>query len=204
MMPFPYRTRISDTLIHNAAGRAAAILPAVALLACLCACSTHRHHDEGTAASGGPEHMIPPAPDHPQLNRFKSLKGRWVESTEGGEHAGQTAAYHVTAGGGTVVETMFPGTPHEMVTMYHLDGDTLMLTHYCVLQNQPRMRAARSKRDDVIQFRFHDSTGMAGAHEPHMHEVVFNFIDDNRFEATWTNYQNGKPAHGVTMNMVRQ
>ncbi len=29
----------------------------------------------------------------------------------------------------------------EMITMYHVDGDRLVLTHYCVAKNQPRMVA---------------------------------------------------------------
>src|SRR5262245_1647364 len=68
------------------------------------------------------------------LERFKALEGEWV-AAESGEmaHAGDLMArYHVTAAGSAVVEEVFPGTPHEMVTVYHLDGKELVLTHYCM------------------------------------------------------------------------
>ena len=56
------------------------------------------------------------------------------------------ARYAVTAAGSAVVETVFPGTEHEMVTVYHADGSDLVLTHYCMEGNQPRMRAKAARR----------------------------------------------------------
>ena len=44
-----------------------------------------------------------------------------------------------TGGGSAVTETLFPGTAHEMMSVYHMDGDDLVLTHYCAGGNQPRM-----------------------------------------------------------------
>src|SRR5437868_15374337 len=78
----------------------------------------------------------------PQLDALKGLAGEWTGKAKHGdmEHEA-TVTYKVTAGGSAVVETVFPGTEHEMVTVYHQDGDDLVLTHYCMLGNQPRMRA---------------------------------------------------------------
>jgi hypothetical protein len=39
--------------------------------------------------------------------------------------------YRVTGAGSAVVETLFPGTPHEMVTVYHARKGVLCMTHYC-------------------------------------------------------------------------
>src|SRR4051812_11604246 len=77
--------------------------------------------------------------------RLKSLAGEWkVAELDGvhGQHDGKIT-YKVTAGGSTVMETFFPGSDHEMVSMYHLDGDELVLTHYCAAKNQPRMKLDR-------------------------------------------------------------
>src|SRR6267143_4219007 len=77
------------------------------------------------------------------FERFKALAGDWV-AAEDGEMARKgdlVARYAVTAGGSAVVETIFPGQAHEMVTVYYADGPDLVLTHYCMEGNQPRMRA---------------------------------------------------------------
>ena len=44
-----------------------------------------------------------------------------------------------------------------MATLYHLDGDQLMLTHYCSAGNQPRMRAATVSTEGVIEFHLLDT-----------------------------------------------
>src|SRR5690242_6096011 len=72
------------------------------------------------------------------FGRLKSLAGEWkCEAREGGHVPGKAATilYRVTANGSTVMETLFPGTDHEMVSMYHLDGDDLKMTHYCAIGN---------------------------------------------------------------------
>ena len=50
-----------------------------------------------------------------------------------------TIVYSVIAAGSAVHEHMFPGGPHEMVTVYHLDGPDLLLTHYCAAGNKKLM-----------------------------------------------------------------
>src|SRR5579859_4783906 len=77
--------------------------------------------------------------------RLKTLAGEWKVAETNGVHAQHDGkiTYRVTAAGSTVMETFFPGSDHEMVSMYHLDGDELVLTHYCAAGNQPRMKLDR-------------------------------------------------------------
>ena len=35
----------------------------------------------------------------------------------------------------------FPGQPMEMLSIYHQDKGDLLMTHYCILGNQPKMKA---------------------------------------------------------------
>lgn len=79
------------------------------------------------------------------LDKLKSLEGHWVGPAtwdQNGEKGNVQfeLSYRVTSGGKTVLETMMPGTPGEMVTVYHLDGEDLVLVHYCNSGNQPHMR----------------------------------------------------------------
>jgi hypothetical protein len=74
------------------------------------------------------------------FERLKSLAGDWVAATpEKPEQAGVVMTrFRVSAGGSALIETEFPGTEMEMVSVYTVSGDKLLMTHYCVLGNQPQ------------------------------------------------------------------
>ena len=88
------------------------------------------------------------------LEQFKQLAGEWDCSELTKEGLKVHVKYKVTAAGSAVVETLFPDTDHEMVTVIHPDGDALVLTHYCMLGNQPQMRAAGKGDGKEIAFKF--------------------------------------------------
>src|SRR5262245_31283078 len=81
---------------------------------------------------------LPPPPTNAGLEKMKKLAGTWLMSDKDGKPTDQIASIiKVTAGGSAVLETIFPGQPHEMVSVYTVDGSDLIMTHYCVLGNQP-------------------------------------------------------------------
>src|ERR1041385_2448086 len=86
--------------------------------------------------------------------------------------------YAVTAGGSAVVETLFPKTPHEMVSVYHDEGGKLTMTHYCILANQPHMKLKASTANSVT-LAMSGKDGIANANEAHMHALAINFVDAN-------------------------
>src|SRR5437773_2191240 len=70
----------------------------------------------------------------------KSLEGDW----EGKGTKGWTekSSYRTIATGSVIMEIFYGDKPSEwMATMYHMDGKRLMLTHYCMAKNQPRLVA---------------------------------------------------------------
>ena len=72
------------------------------------------------------------------LSSLKVLVGEWKGTdTDGKPHK---VAYALSSGGTSLTETLTPPDNPAMTTMYYSDGDQLMLTHYCSLNNQPRMR----------------------------------------------------------------
>src|SRR5262245_8158374 len=92
------------------------------------------------------------------FEKLKTLAGEWRGKS--GQGAATSLAYQVTSGGTAVLETFaFVKSGMSMTTVYYLDGDRLMLTHYCVSNNQPRMRAEPTAAEpDVLRFDFVDAT----------------------------------------------
>src|SRR5438105_10573588 len=108
-----------------------------------------------TAGGRGDDAPAKTAPTHPGLERMKKLAGTWVEADKDGKPTDKVVSVvKVTAGGSAVHETHFPGTPMEMVSVYHLDKGELVMTHYCVLGNQPRMKAAPTSSPNKIKWEF--------------------------------------------------
>jgi hypothetical protein len=135
------------------------------------------------------------------LERFKQLAGEWV-GKEDGKGDEVHAIYRVTSNGSAVMETLFPGTNHEMITMIHPDGDSLVLTHYCAIGNQPHMKA---KIDgNKYDFDFVSGTNMKSENDMHMHGVSYTFVNDDTLRATWTMYRDGKKVHSAVFEMKRK
>jgi len=128
------------------------------------------------------------------LERMKGLAGHWRGNvtTEDGPPA--EVVYTVTAGGSAVEEKLFPGTPHEMVSMYHLDGGDLVLTHYCAMGNQPRMRLVSASEGNPAQLRFDfaGGTNVDPAKDMHMHAGLITLRGADRLDAEWAVWDKGK------------
>jgi hypothetical protein len=95
-----------------------------------------------------------------------------------------------------VEERTFDAHPGEtMVTIAHMDGDRLMLTHYCAAKNQPRLLATTISPDGrTVEFTFLDATNLPSRDKGHMDRAVYKFVDENHFTTRWTWYQDGKES----------
>jgi hypothetical protein len=90
-----------------------------------------------------------------------------------------------------------------MLTLYHVDGDRLLLTHYCMAGNQPRMQAKRfDAAAGEIEFQFLDGTNMTPA-SGHMHNARFRLLDERHFQSEWQFYENGKSKQSETFQYTR-
>jgi hypothetical protein len=134
-----------------------------------------------------------PSPAARAFERLKSLEGAWVgKSTNGWE---ERVVYRTIAAGSCVMQTSFDAHPNEMmVTMFHLDGERLLLTHYCVAKNQPRLMATNlGDEGSSITFTFLDGTGLKNGRDAgHMDKVVYTFKSPDEFASRWTWYQDGQ------------
>ncbi|MBV9463550.1 MAG: hypothetical protein JO317_04920 [Verrucomicrobiae bacterium] len=141
----------------------------------------------------------PPAASR-ELERMKSLAGRWEGTSP---HGPMTVEYQVTSGGSAVVEKLAPGTPNEMVSVYHDSNGKLAMTHYCMLGNQPRLvlEKADAKR---IKLDFDDDQEINPKRDDHMHAVTIEFKDRNHIVESWQGYHGGKLAEPMVIKLSRK
>src|SRR6187431_1466103 len=123
----------------------------------------------GTGAAGDDKTVkAPPAAKHAGLEKLKSLAGTWVAADKDGKPTDQVVSViRVTAGGSAVEETLFPGQAQEMLSVYHRDGSDLLMTHYCMLGNQPRMKADPASPPGQIRFKFAGGTNLDPSKDMH-------------------------------------
>jgi hypothetical protein len=139
-----------------------------------------------------------PAP----MDALRALGGTWVATeTAGGKMAG-TCVFRVTAAGSAVVETMFPGSNHEMMNAYHMNGDTLMMTHYCAQGVQPRMKMV-SNENGVMKFELIDVTNLPSPDAGHMAGLEIK-IDGDTLTETWSYKKDGKLDVGAVIELKRK
>ena len=121
-------------------------------------------------------------------DKLKSLVGVW--EANGPDGSPVTATYKLVAGGTALEETLSHG---GMVTMYHVDGDSILLTHYCMGDNQPRMRASGLSDDGkMLDFKFVDATNLAKPTATHMHALKMTFVDADHITEEWFHSREGK------------
>jgi hypothetical protein len=138
------------------------------------------------APTGKHEHPAPAA----NLGALADLAGEW----EGKNSEGQATrlTYRVVSDGTALVETLGVGEEETMVTVYHPDGEGLMLTHYCAVGNQPRMRSEKPMAGGTVRFAFVDSTNLKSPAAGHMHSLALTLKDRDHLRQEWTWMENGK------------
>jgi hypothetical protein len=151
---------------------------------------------------------------HPGFEKLKKLAGEWVSVDEAAaptsqpgaakSEAAPLAVYKVVSAGSVVQETLFPGTPHEMVTMYYQEGPDLVLTHYCAMGNQPRMKAEPPTDAGKLEFKFAGGSNIDPGKDQHMHDLTLTFVDADHIRAEWTLYRDGKQSGVKKFDLQRK
>lgn len=124
------------------------------------------------------------------FDTLKALAGNW----EGKNNQGQTLRvdFRETAGGSALLSEIHGQGPENMISMFHLDGDRLLMTHYCGAGNQPRMKATLAPDGKSVVFDFIDATNLSSPEAGHMHHVVFTMPDADHHTEEWTFLDHGK------------
>ena len=137
-----------------------------------------------------------------QMTKFA---GEWRGTMQTSDGSPVSVIYKVTSAGKAVMETLGPGSEYEMVSMYHMDGPALVMTHYCSAGNQPHLRLNESKSSPKeFVFDFVGGTNLDAAKDSHIHGLVLRIKSDNQMEAEWTSYKDGKKAEVMLFLLTRK
>jgi len=154
--------------------------PMILLLLCLSLC-----------VFAAAQEMHPAARSTPAFDHLKSLAGEWERTSTQGSKV--TLTYQVVSNGSVLMERLKGPGESEMITMYSLDGDHILATHYCSAGNQPTMQApAGSAATGKYDFSFVRVSGMKTPDEGHMVALSLTLPDKDHLTQVWTYDDHGK------------
>ena len=179
------------------------VLSAVLLLLSTVAFAQSEAHKMDTPKATAPkseaQKPVAPAPSEAQksFDQMKTLAGSWegpvTTSPLAVEVEGKPAqiSLRVTSRGNALMHDLtIAGIPDNPITMFYLDSDRILLTHYCDAGNRPRMTGKMSPDGKKVEFEFLD---IAGNPQYHMHHAVFTIVDANHHIEDWTFMMGDKP-----------
>jgi hypothetical protein len=146
--------------------------------------------------------------------RLKALAGHWKGRAAMGPQPGMNApvrvSLRVTSGGDALMHEMVPEGrsddpsrgDDDPITMLYIDGDRLILTHYCDSgKNRPRMVGRLSPDGKTVEFDFLDVSG--GTTYGHMHHAIFTIIDADHHTEDWTYMSPADKPDQAHIDLVR-
>lgn len=151
-------------------------------------------------ALGTAQTQVAPSDAQKSFDNLKTLAGNWEGRVKVNPPApdidGKMAqlSLSVTSMGNAMThEIHVDSRPDHPLTVFYIDSDRLMLTHYCDAGNRPRMVAKSSPDGKTIEFDFLDVAG--DTHYGHMHHAVITLGDANHHSEDWTFMVGDTPVH---------
>jgi hypothetical protein len=131
----------------------------------------------------------------PAFERLKSLQGEWEGTLPDGKTSRVT--YKLVSNGTALLESIGGDEhPDGMITIYHLDGDSILATHYCSMGNQPRFRA-RPGAGEAITFALVDVSNLEATGPSHISGLTVRFEDARHFTQEWSSIEKGQTTKTV-------
>jgi len=134
------------------------------------------------------------------FERMGTLVGDWRRQDAPDSTLGISFQY--TANNSVLVETWRAGERMHSLTLYHLDGASIVATHYCPQGNQPRLKWVESDQSDLVSFAFWDVTNLQpGA--SHQHDLSFSFADMPTVLIRGETYRKDDETDASSLSLVR-
>ena len=129
------------------------------------------------------------------FDRLASLKGQWKGEINGVD---TTLIYTLTANGSALMEECRPGKGPEMITMFTIDGDHLIATHYCSAKNQPQMATSTiTDAQKPLAFSLIRVTGLKSADDWHNSGLTVIQQDNDHLTQEWSYQFKGKTGKNI-------
>ncbi len=122
--------------------------------------------------------------------KLQTLVGEWEGQTASGRALKVT--YRLTAANSVLIETWTLGPQRESLTLYHMDNESLIATHYCPVGNQPRLRLKEGGSAALFAFEFVSATNLPKPEAAHQHHFEMELLDAKSFARSETYLENGK------------
>ena len=157
----------------------------------------------GLSMASAAEGSLPPYSGSKGFERMKELVGVWEGTSNMGKQGERVRVeYRLSSAGSTIVETLLPGTPHEMVSVYFDNKGQLTMTHYCALRNQPRMKLQKADAQNLY-FTFAGGTNLDPKKDAYMHSLTITIVDKNHIIQKWTLFKDGKEQEKSVFDLTR-
>ena len=121
--------------------------------------------------------------------QLQTLVGEWEGKTDAGRVL--KVSYRLVANNTVLVETWTLGPQREALTLYHMDNESLIATHYCPLGNQPRLRLKEAGSASSFTFEFVSATNLPKPGMAHQHQFEIEILQANSFARSETYMENG-------------
>jgi hypothetical protein len=129
------------------------------------------------------------------FDRLTSLQGEWKGETGG---VNTTLIYTLTANGSALMEQCRPEKGPEMITMFTVDGDHLIATHYCSARNQPQMATSPiTDAQKPLEFSLVRVTGLQSPDDFHNTGLTVIQEDNDHLTQEWSYQHKGKIGKNI-------
>src|SRR5438874_10069380 len=129
------------------------------------------------------------------FDRLATLKGEWRGEQESVKI---NLIYTLTANGSALMEEFRPESGPVMITMFTVDGDHLIATHYCSAKNQPQMiTPAISDVQKPLAFSLARITGLNSPADWHNTGLTVIQEDNDHLTQEWTYQSKGKSGKRI-------
>jgi hypothetical protein len=158
----------------------------------------------GPLAAGSGETQTGSINHSKDFEKMKQLVGVWEGTTDMGKGmVAIKATYELTSAGNAIIERLFVGSPHEMVTVYYDYNGRLNMTHYCSLGNQPHMELMNPGETNMLFVLSEKNPNLVSLKETHMHSLNISFDNKDNITHTWSLYENGEKKSETVIKLTR-